>query len=179
MSRNIILVVTNYRLGPLGFLSTGDDVISGNMGLKDQLLALKWTKKNIYAFGGDPDKITLHGHSSGAICVHLHMLSPSSKGNNNILDIFILLINYNIAVIFCSEWAGLFNRAIIQSGTSWSPNTFYSKDVARSLAKELAHQVGCKNSSSQLMLDCFLTLEPEIFPQKQDVMYVSIKINNR
>ena len=47
----------NYRLGILGFLSLDDDVISGNMGLKDQSLALEWVQKNIRSFGGDPDKV--------------------------------------------------------------------------------------------------------------------------
>ena len=80
MSKDIILVMVSYRLGMLGFLSTGDTVISGNMGLKDQLMAMKWTKKNIYDFGGDLNRITLHGHSSGSLCVHLHTLSPLSQG---------------------------------------------------------------------------------------------------
>ena len=47
----------NYRLGILGFLSLDDDVISGNMGLKDQSLALEWVQKNIRSFEGDPDKV--------------------------------------------------------------------------------------------------------------------------
>lgn len=81
LSRDIILVMVSYRIGVLGFLSAGDLTISGNMGLKDQNLAMKWTKKNIYMFGGDPNQITLHGHSTGAACVHLHTLSPLSKGN--------------------------------------------------------------------------------------------------
>lgn len=80
MNRRIIVVVPNYRLGVLGFLTTGDSVISGNMALKDQVMAMKWVKHNIRAFGGDPNRVTLFGHSSGGICVHLHTLSPSSAG---------------------------------------------------------------------------------------------------
>ncbi len=80
MNKNIIVVMFNYRMGALGFLSTGDTIISGNMGLKDQSLALKWVNENIYAFGGDTSRITIHGHSSGAMNVHLHMLSPLSYG---------------------------------------------------------------------------------------------------
>ena len=80
MSRDIVLVMMSYRLGPLGFFSTGDTAIAGNMALKDQLMAMKWTKENIYDYGGDVNRITLHGHSSGSMSVHLHTLSPQSKG---------------------------------------------------------------------------------------------------
>lgn len=48
-----------------GFLSLGSDEYSGNMGLKDQLLALNWVNKNIHNFGGDKNKVTLLGHSAG------------------------------------------------------------------------------------------------------------------
>ncbi len=51
------MVTLNYRLGILGFTSTSDDVIPGNMGLWDQNLALKWVRDNIDAFGGDPNKV--------------------------------------------------------------------------------------------------------------------------
>lgn len=76
---NVILVTIAYRLGPLGFLSTGDESISGNYGLKDQQLALKWIKQNIHYFGGDPEKILLIGFSAGAASAHLHMLQSSEK----------------------------------------------------------------------------------------------------
>lgn len=79
MSRDVVIVMVSYRLGALGLLSTGDTVIPGNMALKDQTLAMKWTKDNIYEFGGDPNSITVHGHSAGAICAHLHTFSPLSE----------------------------------------------------------------------------------------------------
>lgn len=64
----------------LGFLSTEDDVVPGNNGLKDQVFAMKWIKDNIKYFGGNPHSVTLIGASSGASCVHYHYLSPLSKG---------------------------------------------------------------------------------------------------
>ena len=76
----VILVAMNYRLGILGFLSLGDEVISGNMGLKDQSLALQWVQDNIEAFGGDPQKVTIFGESAGGGSVMAHVLSPWSSG---------------------------------------------------------------------------------------------------
>jgi len=78
-------VLLNYthcksRLAALGFLNTGDEVVRGNMGLKDQNMALKWIRQNIKAFGGDPGKVTLFGESAGAAATNLHILSPMSKG---------------------------------------------------------------------------------------------------
>lgn len=51
-SEDIIFVSISYRLGPLGFLSTGDENMSGNFALKDQAMAIKWVSENIAAFGG-------------------------------------------------------------------------------------------------------------------------------
>ncbi len=50
-----------FRLGILGFLNLDDDVIAGNMGLKDQVVALKWVKDHIEKFGGNPNKVTIFG----------------------------------------------------------------------------------------------------------------------
>ena len=65
---------------PIGFLSTASQYVVGNNGLKDQVRALQWVQKNIAAFGGNPESVTIYGHGVGAACVHYHLLSPMSKG---------------------------------------------------------------------------------------------------
>lgn len=72
---NVILVKINHRVGILGFLSTADAELPGNAGLKDQRLALRWIKKNIGYFGGDPENILFLGFSSGAASVHLQLMN--------------------------------------------------------------------------------------------------------
>ncbi|KAM3957233.1 carboxylic ester hydrolase-like [Aphomia sociella] len=80
LDRDIVLVTINYRLASLGFISTGDALAPGNLGLKDQVAALRWVQRNILSFGGNPDLVTLTGCSAGAYSVLLHMVSPMSKG---------------------------------------------------------------------------------------------------
>lgn len=79
IEKNVILVSFNYRLNVFGFMSLGNARYSGNMGLKDQRLALQWVRQNIHQFGGDPNRVTLLGSSAGSSAVHLHVLSGSSN----------------------------------------------------------------------------------------------------
>ena len=92
---DIIMVSINYRVGILGFLSLETPEIPGNMGLLDQVMALRWVQENIQAFGGDPSKVTIMGESAGSWSSYYHLFSPSSQG--------------------------LFHRIIAQSGTPMSP----------------------------------------------------------
>ena len=82
--RGIVFVAINYRLGPYGFCSHPDlkDYAGrcGNYGLYDQLAAIKWVKKNIESFGGNPDDITVMGQSAGAMSVDLLISSPLMRG---------------------------------------------------------------------------------------------------
>lgn len=77
---DIVYVTCNYRVGPLGFITTGDALIPGNNGLKDQVAALEWVQRNIANFGGDPKKITIAGLSAGGASVDFMFLTPLTKG---------------------------------------------------------------------------------------------------
>jgi bile salt-stimulated lipase len=126
MDHDVIFVSLNYRLGMFGFLSTEDDVVSGNNGLKDQVLALKWVQSNIASFGGNPKSVTLTGLSAGGSSVHLHYLSHMSKG--------------------------LFHRGFSQSGVALNPWVLQEQPLAK--AKLLGDAVGCPTTSSEVLVQC-------------------------
>jgi para-nitrobenzyl esterase len=81
-----VVVSINYRLGLFGFLAhpalsqESDAKVSGNYGLLDQIEGLRWVKRNIAAFGGDPERVTIFGESAGGISVLCLMVAPESKG---------------------------------------------------------------------------------------------------
>ncbi|XP_031641012.1 juvenile hormone esterase-like [Contarinia nasturtii] len=83
LEQNVVLVTLNYRLGPFGFANFDLENYTGNMGLKDQREALKWVKKNIKYFGGDPQSLTIFGESAGAASAHLQILSNSCEYINH------------------------------------------------------------------------------------------------
>ncbi|XP_056355169.1 neuroligin-1 isoform X4 [Oenanthe melanoleuca] len=123
---NVIVITVNYRLGVLGFLSTGDQAAKGNYGLLDLIQALRWTSENIGFFGGDPLRITVFGSGAGGSCVNLLTLSHYSEG--------------------------LFQRAIAQSGTalsSWAVSFQPAK-----YARMLATKVGCNMSDTVELVEC-------------------------
>ncbi|KAM6149231.1 neuroligin-4, X-linked isoform 2-T2 [Rhynchocyon petersi] len=123
---NVIVITINYRLGVLGFLSTGDQAAKGNYGLLDQIQALRWIEENVGAFGGDPKRVTIFGSGAGASCVSLLTLSHYSEG--------------------------LFQKAIIQSGTalsSWAVNYQPAK-----YTRILADKVGCNMLDTTDLVEC-------------------------
>ncbi|XP_073975537.1 carboxylic ester hydrolase-like [Rhodnius prolixus] len=132
MDYDVVVVMHNYRLGPFGFISMEDDILAGNMGMKDQVMALEWVRKNIANFGGDPEQVTLIGESAGGASVSYHMYSPMSRG--------------------------LFHRAISQAGTALSCWATIPPGVARSQAIYLAKKFNCSVDSSQMILDCLRTI---------------------
>ncbi|CAD5229798.1 unnamed protein product [Bursaphelenchus xylophilus] len=79
VAEGCVFVMFQYRYGYLGFASTGDAVMPGNLGLHDQVLALDWTRRNISAFNGNPSRITGWGMSTGGISVSLLAISPKTR----------------------------------------------------------------------------------------------------
>ncbi|CAL1544003.1 unnamed protein product [Lymnaea stagnalis] len=128
---DIIVVVIQYRLGALGFLTTKNQAAPGNYALWDQTLALKWVKNNIGAFGGDASDVTIAGQSAGSMSVSLLTLSPETKG--------------------------LFTKAYSASGVAMSSFTDYrnSDSIIMSLAKSL----NCWNRTEALKLDANKSVE--------------------
>jgi para-nitrobenzyl esterase len=115
---DVLVVGVNYRVGPLGFVdlsafSTAEHVFEANLGLRDQIAALRWVRDNIAAFGGDPDNVTLFGESAGAGCVTTLMTVPEAEG--------------------------LFHRAIAQSPPATS---VYGRDRAGGVGKRFLELVG-------------------------------------
>ncbi len=84
VTRDVILVNIDYRIGLLGWLATDalaeEAGSAGNYGLRDQVLALQWVRDNIRAFGGDPDNVTIFGESSGGMSVCALLATPSAEG---------------------------------------------------------------------------------------------------
>ena len=126
MDEAIVLVTLNYRLGVFGFMTTHDAAAPGNYGLLDQVMALRWVRDNIAAFGGDPKAVTIFGHSAGAASVSLLVFSPLTKG--------------------------LFHRAISQSGTSLA--NFAASGRKAEFTEELAEKLNCPTDNTGEMVKC-------------------------
>ncbi|BES90763.1 Esterase [Nesidiocoris tenuis] len=134
MNEDVVLVTINYRLGAFGFASLENEILPGNMGLKDQEEAIRWVKQNIATFGGDPNQITLFGQSAGGASVSLHL-----KG----------------------RMSGLVSRGIAQSGTALCPWAVGWPGDVRSVTKDVATLVGCNLfSRDQQIVECLRSTPP-------------------
>ncbi|XP_072392037.1 juvenile hormone esterase-like [Diabrotica undecimpunctata] len=134
VKEGIVVVTINYRLGPFGFLTSQDNAMPGNYGLKDQHFALKWVQQNIHLFGGDPDQVTISGQSAGAASVAFHIMNLKSKG--------------------------LFRAAIAHSGSALN-NWAYQhngRDIAYGIAAEIDPNF-TRNKTTEELLE-FLTNVP-------------------
>lgn len=126
---DIILVTVGYRTGLMGFvdlsyLEGGEDFPDApNLGLLDQIEALRWVQKNISAFGGDPDNVTIFGESAGGGSASLLPIIPQAKG--------------------------LFRRAIAESG---SVVLTFSKEECRDFTRRLIREAGTKKMSDLMAL---------------------------
>lgn len=123
---NLVVVIIQYRLGILGFLSTGDEHAQGNWGFLDQLMALRWVQDNIDMFGGDPQSVTIAGESAGGISASILSLSPLAKG--------------------------LFQKAIFQSGVATLGS--YTTHHPLTNAKIIANMTGCARTTTEEMVSC-------------------------
>jgi len=121
----VVVVTINYRLGALGFLA--DSALAGhpggpagNYGLMDQQAALRWVQRNIRGFGGDPGDVTLFGESAGGLSTLAQLVSPEARG--------------------------LFQRAIVESGTYQL--TQQPLAAAESAGRAFAAKAGCASTTA-------------------------------
>ena len=144
--KGVVLVSIAYRVGQLGFLAHPElsaeakNHVSGNYGLLDQIAGLQWVKKNIAAFGGDPDKVTIFGESAGGISVSMLCASPLAKG--------------------------LFKGAISESGGSFGPprpTTFPGENLKRLADAERDGQAYAKAAGVSSIAD-LRKLAPDKLP---------------
>ena len=116
-NQGVIVVTTNYRLGPLGFLAHPDldneslTNSSGNYGIMDQVAALQWVQRNIGAFGGDPSRVTIFGESAGGESVLIHLVSPGSRG--------------------------LYRQALVESGPFWAHGPVFDNAHSKADAEQI------------------------------------------
>ena len=128
----VIGVTFNYRLGVFGFLAhpglTAEQEQSGNYGFLDQQAALRWLRRNVAAFGGDPSRVTVGGESAGGWSVCAHLVSPGSRG--------------------------LFAQAMIQSGACQTE----TRDQANAVGAGFAGNAGCSNANPAKAVACLRAL---------------------
>ncbi|XP_063659489.1 carboxylesterase 3-like [Pan troglodytes] len=130
---DVVVVTVQYRLGVLGFFSTGDEHAPGNQGFLDVVAALHWVQGNITPFGGDLNCVTIYGGSAGGSIISGLVLSPMA--------------------------AGLFHRAITQSGVITTPGIIESHPWP--LAQKITNTLACSSSSPAEMVQCLRQKEGE------------------
>ncbi|VEN54609.1 unnamed protein product [Callosobruchus maculatus] len=155
---DVIVASMQYRVGSFGFLylnkyfPRGSEEAPGNMGMWDQILAIKWIKENAAAFGGDPELITLFGESAGGGSVSIHLISPVTKG--------------------------LARRGILQSGTMNAPWSYMTGERAEQIGRILVQDCGCNVSeletAPQRVMDCMRGVDAKTISLQQWNSYSGI-----
>jgi para-nitrobenzyl esterase len=133
IKKGVVVVTINYRFHVLGFFAhpalDAEGHLNANYGLMDQQFALKWVKRNIGAFGGDPKRVTIFGESGGGLSVYTHLASPAA--------------------------AGLFQRAISESGAGAQFQDYFNQIVplatAEAAGSAFATSVGCGDQTTQCL----------------------------
>lgn len=133
IEEGVIVATIGNRLGVFGYLTTEDQIIPGNNGLRDFILGLEWIKNNIEQFGGDPSRITLMGSRGGAAIADILLYSQKAKD--------------------------LFSGAILQSGTALEIIYFY--EHPRTKAFELGELLNITTSDSDELLQGLRSVEAE------------------
>ncbi|XP_071874667.1 liver carboxylesterase 1F isoform X4 [Bombus fervidus] len=139
MDQDVILVSIQYRLNILGFFATATKNNPGNNGLKDIVTALRWVQENIRCFNGDPNMVTLWGHSAGASAVHLLAITNKTEG--------------------------LFNRYIVQSGVATGPASLLPARSMRTYSLVSATLVGCLPQSDE---EYTTTAQPNVTREQEE-----------
>lgn len=126
---DIVYVSINYRIGPLGYLdltrySTPERPYDSNLGLRDQVAALQWVQRNIAAFGGDPDCVTIFGESAGGNAVTTLLATPAAEG--------------------------LFHRAIAQSS---APGLTFEQSAADLVTDQIVELLGASELCGKALTD--------------------------
>ncbi|CAH1399654.1 unnamed protein product [Nezara viridula] len=147
MDEDVVVVGIAYRLGNLGFLSFEDDVVPGNYGIKDQVLALEWIKQEIKNFGGNPEMITVFGISAGAASSHYLCSIPKAQG--------------------------LLKGCISQSGVAGTIWSLHAPGEAREMALELAKKLSCDSYSGSELLTCLQAQPVESFITTADIEHIT------
>lgn len=127
----MVVVTVAYRLNIFGFFTTMDAEAPGNYGMLDQVAALDWVKNNIESFNGSPTNVMIAGHSSGAISVGLHIVSPLSKGK--------------------------FAKALAMSGDAI--NSVNTPDREAPVVDSIADIFGCDRTPTSALMDCLREVE--------------------
>ncbi|CAO4378900.1 unnamed protein product [Caenorhabditis nigoni] len=141
--RDVVVVTINYRVGALGFFTTGDDVAKGNYGLWDQTLALQWIQDHIGSFGGDRNNVTISGGSAGAISVDMLALSPHSNK--------------------------LFKRFYAMSGTAYCTFLVRSKEDEAHACHVFANHHGYSGNDSTSLLNWYQSQDLSIFKNTTEI----------